>query len=164
MADQRTSVATDGSCIGNPGPGGWAWATEDGRSSAGGHPSTTNNLMELRAVFEALGAFPPHEPLLIQADSQYVIKIFTEWIESWRRRGWLTADRKPVQNQDAIEQIAARLSGRDVLWEHVRGHAGHVLNERVDKLARGAAMAIKSGVGASSGRPGRAELSMEDHP
>jgi ribonuclease HI len=138
-------VATDGSCLGNPGPGGWAWATEDGRWGAGSHPATTNNLMELRAVYEALRAFPPDAALLIQVDSEYVMKTFTVWIEGWKARGWKTADRKPVRNQEAIKQVEALLRRRDVHWEHVRGHAGHPLNERVDALARGAATAVKSG-------------------
>lgn len=136
MSSERTILATDGSCLRNPGPGGWAWATEDGRSAAGGHPETTNNLMELRAVYEALGAFEPAVPLLIQADSMYVINSFTRWLPGWIRNGWRTAAKKPVANREAIEMIAERLAGRDVVWEHVKGHAGHTLNELVDTLAR----------------------------
>ena len=119
MEPERAVVATDGSCLTNPGPGGWAWACEDGRHGSGGHAGTTNNLMELRAVFEMLGAFPPATPLLIQADSMYVINIFTKWLPGWRARGWLTAAKKPVLNREAIELIAERLAGRDVRWEHV---------------------------------------------
>ena len=141
----RLVVATDGSCLGNPGPGGWAWAVDERRWAAGAHPRTTNNLMELRAVYEALNAADPAQPLLIQADSQYVINIFTKWIDVWRRRGWVNAERKPVANREAIEQIAALLAGRDVQWEHVRGHAGHPLNEFVDLRARAAATAVRDG-------------------
>jgi len=144
---QRTVVATDGSCLTNPGPGGWAWACEDGRNGSGGHAGTTNNLMELRAVYELLGAFAPATPLLIQADSMYVINIFTRWLPGWRARGWLTAAKKPVLNRDAIELIAERLEGRDVRWEHVKGHSGHPLNETVDTLARTAAERIRDGSG-----------------
>lgn len=151
MQSVRLTVATDGSCLGNPGPGGWAWATPDGRWASGAHPRTTNNLMELRAVYEALLAFPSDLPLKLQADSQYVINIFTEWLERWRKNGWRTADRKPVQNQRAIEHIADALVDRDVVWEHVKGHAGHPLNERVDTLARDAASAIKAGKEVSTG-------------
>lgn len=147
MEPERAVVATDGSCLTNPGPGGWAWACEDGRHGSGGHAGTTNNLMELRAVYEMLGAFPPATPLLIQADSMYVINIFTRWLPSWRARGWLTAAKKPVLNREAIELIAERLAGRDVRWEHVKGHSGHPLNEQVDSLARAAAERIRDGSG-----------------
>lgn len=143
MPAPRTIVATDGSCLGNPGPGGWAWACEDGRSASGGHAGTTNNLMELRAVYEALIAHDTSAALLIQADSMYVINIFTQWLPSWRAAGWRTAAKKPVQNRDAIEMIASQLEGRDVRWEHVRGHTGHPLNERVDLLARQEAMRMQ---------------------
>lgn len=140
---ERVALATDGSCLRNPGPGGWAWATEDGRQGSGGHADTTNNLMELRAVYEALGAFPSDTPLLIQADSMYVINIFTRWLSGWRAKGWKTAAKKPVLNREAIEMIADRLDGRDVRWEHVKGHSGHPLNELVDTLARTAAEQIR---------------------
>jgi ribonuclease HI len=140
---ERVVLATDGSCLRNPGPGGWAWATEDGRQGSGGHADTTNNLMELRAVYEALGAFPSDTPLLIQADSMYVINIFTRWLSGWRAKGWKTAAKKPVLNREAIEMIADRLDGRDVRWEHVKGHSGHPLNELVDTLARTAAEQIR---------------------
>ena len=140
---ERVVLATDGSCLRNPGPGGWAWATEDGRQGSGGHADTTNNLMELRAVYEALGAFPSDTPLLIQADSMYVINIFTRWLSGWRAKGWKTAAKKPVLNREAIEMFADRLDGRDVRWEHVKGHSGHPLNELVDTLARTAAEQIR---------------------
>ncbi len=140
---ERVVLATDGSCLRNPGPGGWAWATEDGRQGSGGHADTTNNLMELRAVYEALGAFPSDTPLLIQADSMYVINIFTRWLSGWQAKGWKTAAKKPVLNREAIEMIAERLDDRDVRWEHVKGHSGHPLNELVDTLARTAAEQIR---------------------
>lgn len=143
MPDARLIIATDGSCLGNPGPGGWAWASEDGRSASGGHAGTTNNLMELRAVYEALRAHDAMTPLLIQADSMYVLNVFTEWLPGWIARGWRTAAKKPVQNRQAIEMIASELETRDVEWEHVKGHAGHALNERVDALARGEATAVQ---------------------
>ncbi|HAM43480.1 MAG TPA: ribonuclease HI [Propionibacteriaceae bacterium] len=142
---ERVVLATDGSCLRNPGPGGWAWATEDGRHDSGGHAETTNNLMELRAVYEALGAFPPEVPLLIQADSMYVINIFTRWLAGWQAKGWKTAAKKPVLNREPIEMIAERLRGRDVRWEHVKGHSGHPLNEQVDTLARTAAEKTRDG-------------------
>lgn len=144
MDEQRTVVATDGSCLGNPGPGGWAWASEEGRSGSGGHAATTNNLMELRAVFEVLRAHDRSIPLLIQADSMYVISTFTEWLPGWIARGWRTSSKRPVQNRKAIEMIAAELEGRDVAWEHVKGHAGHPLNEKVDSLARREATLVRT--------------------
>ncbi len=105
---------------------------------------TTNNLMELRAVYEALRAHDPGTPLLIQADSMYVINVFTQWLPGWITHGWRTASKKPVQNRQAIEMIATELETRDVEWQHVKGHAGHALNEKVDALARGEATAIQS--------------------
>lgn len=141
----RLTVATDGSCLGNPGPGGWAWAESSTRWAAGAHANTTNNLMELRAVYEALRHLPPDQPLLIQADSQYTINALTKWIHGWRRRGWQTAGRKPVKNQAAIVSIDELLTGRDVRWEYVPGHAGHPLNEFVDLRARAAATAVRDG-------------------
>lgn len=140
---QPVVVATDGSCLTNPGPGGWAWASEDGNQGSGGHGGTTNNLMELRAVYEVLGAYPSEVPLLIQADSMYVINIFTRWLHGWQAKGWQTTSKKPVSNREAIELIAERLAGRQVSWEHVKGHSGHPLNELVDSLARAAATKVR---------------------
>ena len=114
---------------------------------SGANSHTTNNLMELRAVFEALQAIPRSVPLLIQADSQYVISVFEEWLEGWKRNGWRTASKKPVSSRTNIEMIAAQLEGRDVIWEHVYGHTGHPMNEFVDSRARAAAEAMKYGRG-----------------
>jgi len=152
---ERLTIATDGSCLGNPGPGGWAWAVDDRRWAAGANSHTTNNLMELRALYEALTAVDPARPLLIQADSQYVINIFTKWIDGWRRRGWVNSEKKPVANRAQIEGTAERLAGRDVAWEYVRGHAGHPLNEFVDLKARTAATAMRDGTPVPGG-PGLA--------
>ena len=113
--------------------------------AAGGHKRTTNNLMELRAVYEALRATPVAIPLLIQTDSNYVIQVFTEWVEKWQTSGWVTAAKKPVANQQAIEMIVKELENRDVAWRHVRGHSGHTFNELADDLARAAATAIRDG-------------------
>jgi ribonuclease HI len=141
----RLTVAADGSCLGNPGPGGWACATSPQTWRAGGHPGTTNNLMELRAVFEALSAIPAERPLLIETDSQYVIRAFTQWLEGWKRNGWRTSAKKPVANQSAILEVDRLLQGRDVKWQYVKGHAGHVLNEVCDVRARDAATAVRDG-------------------
>ncbi len=144
-------IATDGSCLGNPGPGGWAYATSPHTWRAGAHPGTTNNLMELRAVFEALAATPTDRALVVETDSQYVIKSFTQWIDGWNRNGWLTAAKKPVLNQQAILEVARLLQGRDVTWRYVRGHAGHALNEVCDLRARDAASAIRDGRAVDAG-------------
>lgn len=141
----RVTLTADGSCLGNPGPGGWAWVLDTDCWAAGGHHRTTNNLMELRAVYEALCAAPRGVPLLIQTDSRYVIQIFTEWLDNWRSLGWKTASKKPVANREGIEMIAVELEHRDVEWLHVRGHAGHEFNELADGLAKAAATAIRDG-------------------
>lgn len=141
----RVTLTADGSCLGNPGPGGWAWVLDEQCWSAGGHPRTTNNLMELRAVYEALRAAPGDIPLLIQTDSSYVIQVFTEWAEKWQSSGWVTAAKKPVANRQAIEMILVELAARDIEWRHVRGHSGHTHNELADDLARSAATAIRDG-------------------
>ena len=154
--DQRLLIATDGSCLRNPnGAGGWAWATSPERWRAGAHPSTTNNLMELRAVFEALTATAADAPLLIESDSLYVIRSVTEWLPTWKRNGWLTSAKKPVANQAAIVEIDQLLVGRDVKWRFVKGHNGHVLNEVCDLRARDAATAIRDGMRVDTG-PGLA--------
>lgn len=145
--DELLVVATDGSCLVNPdGPGGWAWATSPQQWRAGGHPATTNNKMELRAVFEALSATPAGGPLLIETDSVYVINALTVWLAGWMRNGWRTAAKQPVKNKDAILAVERLLRGRDVRWRHVKGHAGHLLNEVCDLRAGAAAAATRDGV------------------
>jgi len=148
----RLVIATDGSCLVNPdGPGGWAWAVAPDQWRAGGHPGTTNNKMELRAVYEALLATPSHRPLLIETDSVYVINSLTKWIVGWKRNGWTNSKREPVANRPAIEAIDAALRGRDVEWRHVKGHAGHVLNEVCDLRAGQAAAATRDGTAVDAG-------------
>ncbi len=134
MPKDRLTAATDGSSLGSPGPGGWGWVTTSGQCAWGSEPGTTHNRMELTAVLELLRAHP-EEPLLIQADSTYVINVFTEWLPQWRERNMRTGAGKPVKNQDLIEQIDKLLAGRDIKWEWVRGHSGHALNETADRLA-----------------------------
>ena len=142
----RITLTADGSCLGNPGPGGWAWVLDEKCWAAGGHRRTTNNLMELRAAYEALRATPANVALLLQTDSSYVIQVFTEWVEKWQMSGWVTAAKKPVANQQAIEMILVELEGRDVKWRHVRGHSGHTFNELADGFARRAATAFRDGL------------------
>lgn len=130
---------TDGACLGNPGPGGWAAllrykGTE--RELAGGVPSTTNNRMELMAVIEGLKALTRGCNVIVFTDSQYVQKGITEWIVGWKRRNWRTADKKPVKNSDLWQILDETRADHNVTWTWVKGHAGHAENERVDQLAR----------------------------
>src|SRR5215208_3746499 len=137
--DDGTILAyTDGACIGNPGPGGWAAlvaSAEGVRELSGGAPETTNNRLELTAVIEALRAVPADAGLRVVTDSQYVMNGITRWLAGWRKRGWRTATGSAVLNRDLWEALAA-LVGPRVTWEWVRGHTGHAGNERVDALAR----------------------------
>jgi ribonuclease HI len=135
----HVEIYTDGACRGNPGPGGWAALLIcDGREKeiSGAETLTTNNRMELLAVIRALESLKkPGVSVRIYTDSQYVIKGIKEWLASWKARGWRTADKKPVKNQDLWEQLDALVVTHDVEWHWVRGHAGIEGNERVDRLA-----------------------------
>jgi ribonuclease HI len=129
---------TDGACRGNPGPGGWGVVLRAGtrvKELSGGEPATTNNRMELRAAIEALTALKQPCKVDLYTDSQYVRSGITEWLPAWRARGWRTADKKPVKNQDLWEALDALAARHDVTWHWVRGHAGHPENERADELA-----------------------------
>lgn len=131
-------IHTDGACRGNPGPGGWGAvlaAGEHERELYGYEPETTNNRMELMAVIRALEALKRPCSVCIVTDSQYVMKGVTEWMAGWRRRGWRTADRKPVRNIDLWQRLDAALARHDVEWSWVRGHTGQAGNERADALA-----------------------------
>jgi ribonuclease HI len=131
-------VFTDGACKGNPGPGGWgAWLRygERERELFGGEPATTNNRMELTAVIRALEALKRASRVRIHTDSQYVKNGITEWIHNWKKRGWRTADRKPVKNEDLWRQLDELVSRHEVQWVWVKGHSGHDGNERADALA-----------------------------
>ncbi|MDR1337823.1 MAG: ribonuclease HI [Rickettsiales bacterium] len=135
-------IWTDGSCLGNPGPGGWAWAATDGKNVAhrsGAEPDTTNNRMELMAVIRALAAARKHAELEIHTDSQYVKNGMQSWIKNWKRNNWRTADKKPVKNQDLWQELDTAAAAIKIHWHWVKGHAGHEMNERVDELARTAA-------------------------
>jgi ribonuclease HI len=153
----RITIATDGSCLGNPGPGGWAWVVSESCWEAGGSPATTNQRMELQAIGQAVRAFPTAQPLLIQSDSRYAISCLTEWLPGWVRNSWRNSAKKPVANRDLIEYIAFLLRERDVTFEHVRGHRGHVLNELADLRCTGAAAATRDGLDVSRGPAGCVE-------
>ena len=130
---------TDGACLGNPGPGGWAAllrANGTERMLAGGDADTTNNRMELMAAIAALEALTRSCRVRLVTDSRYVMQGIEEWVPKWRLNGWRTADRKPVKNQDLWQRLSAATSPHQVRWEWVRGHSGHSENERVDQAAR----------------------------
>jgi len=139
---ERTSAAvevfTDGACRGNPGPGGWGvLLRHDGneRELYGGEPETTNNRMELTAAIRALEALDRPSRVVLTTDSEYLRRGITEWMAAWKRRGWRTAARKPVQNQDLWRRLDELVNEHEVTWQWVRGHAGHDANERADALA-----------------------------
>ena len=131
----RLTAATDGSADNpRPGSGGWAWVTNEGTWAWGNCRETTHNRMELTAVLMLLKSHPDR-PLLIQADSTYVLNIFTDLLNGWGRDGKRTAKGTCLMNFDLIEQIDALLEGKDICWEWVKGHAGDLLNESADRLA-----------------------------
>ena len=139
-------IWTDGSCLGNPGPGGWAFVATDGKNRAersGGEKDTTNNRMELTAVIRAISAARKHDEIEIHTDSQYVKNGTMGWMKNWKKNNWRTADKKPVKNQDLWQQLDELVSAVKVHWVWVRGHNGEELNERCDELARGAAEKLK---------------------
>ena len=137
---------TDGACLGNPGPGGWAALLRHGRHErelSGGEADTTNNRMELLAVISGLEALRKHCEVALTTDSQYVMKGVQEWMPRWIAKGWRTAGGDPVKNRDLWERLNAALVGHQTQWHWVRGHDGHAENERVDKLARSAAETVR---------------------
>ena len=131
-------IYTDGACKGNPGPGGWgAWLRwgDHEREMFGGEPATTNNRMELTAVIESLASLKRRVPVAIYTDSEYVKNGISTWIHGWKKRGWLTADKKPVKNIELWQKLEAPAASHDVSWHWVKGHAGDPGNERADALA-----------------------------
>ena len=138
-------IYTDGACRGNPGPGGWAaFLSVDGREKeiAGAEALTTNNRMELTAVIRALESLRRPVSARVFTDSQYVRRGITEWLTAWKARGWLTADRKPVKNQDLWQRLEEVAAAHRIEWRWVPGHAGVPGNERVDRLANQAIEAL----------------------
>jgi ribonuclease HI len=142
---QLVEAFTDGACLGNPGPGGWAALLRCGdreRMLSGAAPDTTNNRMELQAAIGALEVLTRSAEVRLCTDSQYVQRGITEWVPRWKRNGWMTAGRKPVANQDLWMRLDALVATHRVAWQWVRGHSGHVENERVDRAAREAAESL----------------------
>jgi ribonuclease HI len=132
-------IFTDGACRGNPGPGGWAALLRCKgvkKSLSGGEPATTNNRMEIMAAIMALEALKRPCRVIITTDSQYLMKGITEWLKNWKRRGWLTAEKKPVKNVDLWKRLDQAASRHEVEWQWVRGHNNHHENEIADALAR----------------------------
>ena len=141
-------IATDGACKGNPGPGGWGALLRFGdreKEMSGGESPTTNNRMELMAAIRALEALKRPCRVKLSTDSRYVMDGLTKWIHGWRRNGWKTADRKPVKNADLWQELLAASAPHRIEWIWVKGHAGHPDNERADKLASDAALAVIRG-------------------
>ena len=144
----KIQIYTDGACRGNPGPGGWAallLAGEHEREISGAEAATTNNRMELTAVIRALEALKRPVEGAIYTDSQYVRQGVLEWMPNWKARGWKTADRKPVKNQDLWQALDALVAQHRLEWHWVKGHSGNVGNERVDALANRAIDALLAG-------------------
>ena len=138
MAEGVVEIYSDGACRGNPGPGGWgALLRYNGTEKElwGGEADTTNNRMELMAVIRSLEALKRRSRVKLYTDSLYVMKGITTWIHDWKRRGWRTADKKPVKNEDLWKRLDELAAKHDVEWHWVKGHAGHPENERADQLA-----------------------------
>ncbi|MEE2951105.1 RNase HI [Fulvimarina manganoxydans] len=139
MSEKRVEIFTDGACSGNPGPGGWGAILRFGgaeKELKGGEPETTNNRMELLAAIEALSALTRPCAVDLHSDSEYMRNGITKWIHGWKKNGWKTADRKPVKNAELWQKLDAERERHDVTFHWVKGHAGHVDNERADELAR----------------------------
>jgi len=135
---KAVELFTDGACRGNPGPGGWgALLVYQGheRELYGGEAATTNNRMELVAAIEGLTALSESCEVTLTTDSTYVMKGITEWLASWKRRGWKTASKKPVANEDLWRRLDEQVGRHTVRWQWVKGHSGHPGNERADALA-----------------------------
>ncbi|MES2698756.1 MAG: ribonuclease HI [Pseudomonadota bacterium] len=144
---KRVEVFTDGACKGNPGPGGWGVLLRMGpheKELSGGEPMTTNNRMEMTAVLKAMSALIEPCEVIVHTDSRYVIDGMTKWIAGWKKRGWVNASKQPVKNADLWHDLIAATARHKVSWQWVKGHDGHVENERVDRLASAAADAARS--------------------
>ncbi len=143
--DNLVTIFTDGSCLSNPGPGGWAavlrWRDNE-KEIVGHEADTTNNRMELKAVIMGLNAVTRAMPIALHTDSRYVMNGVQDWMPRWKANGWKTASKKPVANQDLWEQLDQAVQRHDITWHWVKGHAGNEFNERCDQLARSAAESI----------------------
>ena len=139
MAD--IEIFTDGACSGNPGPGGWGAILRQGaheKELSGGEAATTNNRMEMTAVIEGLKALKKPSSVTIHTDSRYVMDGASKWLSGWKVKGWKTADKKPVKNEDLWRMLDTEMARHTIRWIWVAGHSGHPENERADQLARSA--------------------------
>ena len=145
--NMSAEIYTDGSCLNNPGPGGWAailvWGGHE-KTMSGGELETTNNRMELMAAIMALEALTRPVEVTLTSDSIYLRDGITKWINGWKKNGWKTAAKKPVANQDLWMRLDEAIKPHQIKWAWVKGHAGHPMNERCDELARAEAEKIKS--------------------
>ena len=142
MMTKQVQLITDGACLGNPGPGGWACILKYGdhkREISGSAPQTTNNRMELTAAIEGIRALKQPCELEVITDSEYVKNGITTWIHGWKRKGWMTAAKKPVVNQDLWEELDEQAGRHKTTWVWTKGHASHKDNNRCDELATQAA-------------------------
>lgn len=143
----KIQMFTDGSCLQNPGPGGWAALLRHNRTEkmfSGGQAQTTNNQMELMAVIKGLEALTKPCAVELYTDSKYVLDGYTKWLSGWKSRNWKKSDKKPVLNKELWQQLDANAESHQIDWHWVKGHSGHDENERVDQLARLEAEKMKS--------------------
>lgn len=141
---KQVEIFTDGACKGNPGPGGWGALLRLGaheKELSGHEPHTTNNRMEMTAAIRALGALIEPCEVDLYTDSRYLIDGITKWVAGWQRRGWVNASKKPVRNAELWHELIELAAKHRIRWHWVKGHDGHIENERVDRLASDAAMA-----------------------
>ena len=141
MTEPRVDIFTDGACSGNPGPGGWGAVLRSGsheKEISGGERATTNNRMELTAAISALNALKAPSTVTLHTDSKYVMDGLTKWLPKWKSNGWRTSTKQPVMNADLWRALEEAVARHKVSWKWVRGHDGHLENERADALARGA--------------------------
>ena len=135
---EKTIIYTDGACKGNPGPGGWGaflQYKENEKELYGGESSTTNNRMELMAAIMALEALKKQSTVVLHTDSKYVLQGITEWMTNWKKRGWKTAAKKPVKNEDLWRRLDSAIEPHDINWIWVKGHSGDAGNDKADMLA-----------------------------